>query len=155
MNDTLSGTNNNDDLFGGLGNDTLQGNAGNDRLFGEQGDDRLLGGTGNDTLYGGADNDTAVYSGNRSQYQITNNGSVYTVNDTVANRDGRDNLYNIERIQFSDQTITLDVPPSITLTLSPSSVLEDGATNLLYTFTRTGSTTNALTVNYNFAGSAL
>ena len=30
----------------------------------------------------------------------------------------------------------------------PASVAEDGATNLLYTFTRTGATTNALNVNY-------
>ncbi|MBC1198382.1 endo-1,3-1,4-beta-glycanase ExsH, partial [Microcystis aeruginosa BLCCF158] len=40
------------------------------------------------------------------------------------------------------------VPPSITLAVSPSSVTEDGTTNLVYTFTRTGSTTSALTVNY-------
>jgi Ca2+-binding RTX toxin-like protein len=38
--------------------------------------------------------------------------------------------------------------PIITLTVSPSNVLEDGTTNLVYTFTRTGATTNALTVNY-------
>ncbi|TYT72527.1 calcium-binding protein, partial [Microcystis aeruginosa KLA2] len=36
--------------------------------------------------------------------------------------------------------------PSITLAVSPSSVTEDGTTNLVYTFTRTGVTTNALTV---------
>ncbi|MBE9231739.1 peptidase M23, partial [Cuspidothrix issatschenkoi LEGE 03284] len=44
--------------------------------------------------------------------------------------------------------------PAITLAVSSSSVLEDGSTNLLYTFTRTGSTTNALTVNYSIAGTA-
>ncbi|WP_017295113.1 Calx-beta domain-containing protein [Geminocystis herdmanii] len=44
--------------------------------------------------------------------------------------------------------------PTITLSVSPSSVLEDGTTNLLYTFTRTGSLTNALTVNYNITGTA-
>ncbi|MCW9683183.1 hypothetical protein FJR41_020710, partial [Dolichospermum planctonicum UHCC 0167] len=33
--------------------------------------------------------------------------------------------------------------PTITLAVSPSSVTEDGTTNLVYTFTRTGSTTNA------------
>ncbi|MFM6252659.1 MAG: hypothetical protein ACKPEQ_26525, partial [Dolichospermum sp.] len=44
--------------------------------------------------------------------------------------------------------------PSITLAVSPSSVTEDGTTNLVYTFTRTGSTTSALTVNYSIAGTA-
>ncbi|WP_287628124.1 MULTISPECIES: Calx-beta domain-containing protein, partial [unclassified Microcystis] len=46
------------------------------------------------------------------------------------------------------------VPPSITLAVSPSSVTEDGTTNLVYTFTRTGVTTNALTVNYTLGGTA-
>ena len=31
---------------------------------------------------------------------------------------------------------------------------EDGATNLVYTFTRTGSTTGALTVNFSIGGTA-
>ena len=44
--------------------------------------------------------------------------------------------------------------PTITLAVSPSSVLENGTTNLIYTFTRTGATTNALTVNYGIAGTA-
>ncbi|MBD2620888.1 endo-1,3-1,4-beta-glycanase ExsH [Microcystis flos-aquae FACHB-1344] len=44
--------------------------------------------------------------------------------------------------------------PSITLAISPSSVTEDGTTNLVYTFTRSGSTTNALTVNYTLGGTA-
>ena len=43
---------------------------------------------------------------------------------------------------------------TVTLALSPSSVAEDGATNLLYTFSRTGATAAALTVNYTVAGSA-
>jgi CSLREA domain-containing protein len=44
--------------------------------------------------------------------------------------------------------------PTITLAVSPSSVTEDGTTNLIYTFTRTGATTNALTVNYGITGTA-
>ncbi|WP_301337737.1 ELWxxDGT repeat protein, partial [Microcystis aeruginosa] len=44
--------------------------------------------------------------------------------------------------------------PSITLAVSPSSVTEDGTTNLVYTFTRTGSTTSALTANYTVGGTA-
>ncbi|WP_283159907.1 Calx-beta domain-containing protein, partial [Microcystis aeruginosa] len=53
-------------------------------------------------------------------------------------------------------TITNDdvTLPSITLAVSPSSVTEDGTTNLVYTFTRTGVTTNPLTVNYSIGGTA-
>ena len=45
--------------------------------------------------------------------------------------------------------------PSISLAVSPASVTEDGLTNLVYTFTRTGTTANALTVNYGVAGTAI
>ncbi|MCZ8049276.1 MAG: FG-GAP-like repeat-containing protein, partial [Microcystis sp. LE19-41.2A] len=53
-------------------------------------------------------------------------------------------------------TITDDdvILPSITLAVSPSSVTEDGTTNLVYTFTRSGVTSNALTVNYTLGGTA-
>jgi hypothetical protein len=44
--------------------------------------------------------------------------------------------------------------PYVVLTLSPSSVTEDGSANLIYTFSRTGDTTNPLAVNYSIAGSA-
>jgi len=46
------------------------------------------------------------------------------------------------------------IQSSITLAVAPANVLEDGTTNLVYTFTRTGATTNALTVNYTIAGTA-
>ncbi|MFM6616204.1 MAG: beta strand repeat-containing protein, partial [Microcystis panniformis] len=51
-------------------------------------------------------------------------------------------------------TITNDDLPSVTLAVSPSSVAEDGTTNLVYTFTRSGVTSNALTVNYTVGGTA-
>jgi Subtilase family/Calx-beta domain len=44
---------------------------------------------------------------------------------------------------------------SVTLALDPITVTEDGTTNLVYTFTRTGDTTNALTANYAVGGTAI
>ena len=44
--------------------------------------------------------------------------------------------------------------PSISIAVSPASVQEDGTNSLAYTFTRTGSSTNALTVNYTVGGTA-
>lgn len=44
--------------------------------------------------------------------------------------------------------------PVITFSVSPTSVIEDGTSNLVYTFSRTGVTTSALTVNYTVGGTA-
>ena len=44
--------------------------------------------------------------------------------------------------------------PAISLAVSPASVTEDGTTNLVYTFTRTGPTASALAVNYTVGGIA-
>ncbi|WP_272481070.1 Calx-beta domain-containing protein, partial [Microcystis aeruginosa] len=48
--------------------------------------------------------------------------------------------------------VTFNLPVSVTLAVSPASVTEDGTTNLVYTFTRSGVTTNPLTVNYTLGG---
>ena len=56
------------------------------------------------------------------------------------------NPYTNDRLVTTNSTVTLAV--------SPSSILENGTTNLVYTFTRTGATTNALTVNYSITGAA-
>ncbi|MDB9534945.1 Calx-beta domain-containing protein, partial [Dolichospermum planctonicum CS-1226] len=70
------------------------------------------------------------------------------------------NLSNATNASIADAqaqgTITNDdvALPTITLAVSPTSVSEDGTTNLIYTFTRTGATTNTLTVNYSIAGTA-
>ncbi|MBE9208688.1 M10 family metallopeptidase C-terminal domain-containing protein [Nostoc sp. LEGE 06077] len=45
-------------------------------------------------------------------------------------------------------------PTTVSLALSSTSVNEDGSSNLVYTFTRSGSTTNVLTVNYSVGGTA-
>ena len=42
----------------------------------------------------------------------------------------------------------------VSVAVAPSSVTEDGATNLAYTFTRTGATAGPLTVNFSVSGSA-
>ncbi|WP_277988794.1 Calx-beta domain-containing protein, partial [Chroococcus sp. FPU101] len=51
-----------------------------------------------------------------------------------------------------DGTSTL---PRVTLAVSPSSVTEDGSGTFIYTFTRTGSLTSPLTVNFTRSGTAV
>ena len=74
------------------------------------------------------------------------------------NQDGSPDLIQIFQngTKFSAATWinSEDSTPNITLAVSPSSVAEDGLANLVYTFTRTGATTNALSVNYSIAGTA-
>jgi hypothetical protein len=54
----------------------------------------------------------------------------------------------------ADPTVTPIDLPQVSVAVSPASVLEDGAGNLVYTFTRTGSTANAMTVNFSVGGTA-
>ena len=54
----------------------------------------------------------------------------------------------------ADPTVTTIDQPDVTVTVSPSAVDEDGATNLVYTFSREGVTTSPLTVNFSVGGTA-
>lgn len=87
-----------ENAIGGSGNDTIRGNGS---------DNVLTGGAGNDTIDGGLGTDTAVFSGPRSAYTITWNGS----NATVVGPDGTDTLTSIEFLRFSDQTVAAPSAP--------------------------------------------
>jgi Ca2+-binding RTX toxin-like protein len=71
------------------------------------GDDIIIGGAGNDIINGGVGSDTAVYSGQRAQYQLTQNpdGSIHVADLRGGTPDGADDVSNVEFLQFSDQTI--------------------------------------------------
>ncbi|MFM6257368.1 MAG: hypothetical protein ACKPFD_06955, partial [Dolichospermum sp.] len=56
------------------------------------------------------------------------------------------NGQNLE-VEYNNPTVSLSLT-------SPSTVTEDGPQNLFYVFSRTGDTTNSLTVNFNVSGSA-
>ncbi len=106
----------NDYIFGGFRADYLAGGDGNDRVFGLFGDDHLWGNGGDDKLYGGFGTDTAYFSGTSSEYELqTQLGGFYVrtrdEDPTVNGDDGRDQLYSIERLTFSDgETISVSSP---------------------------------------------
>lgn len=90
-----------ENLIGGKGDDTLLGNSA---------DNRIQGGSGNDTIDGREGLDTAVYSAARLNYDIQHLGSSrYAVTQHNNGTEGRDTLTSIERLQFSDQRIALDI----------------------------------------------
>ncbi|MCP9787052.1 ELWxxDGT repeat protein, partial [Cyanobium sp. N5-Cardenillas] len=95
--------------------------------------------------------------------QTTATLSIGTVEDTVVEADEPFTVTITNPVNGSIGTATATATilnddaaalPVITLAISPASVLENGAGNLVYTFTRTGATTNPLTVNYTIGGTA-
>jgi hypothetical protein len=90
-------------LSGTMLDDAIYGLGGNDRLFGKKGDDILDGGTGVDT---------AIYQGNYSDYSLVIGQATANVEDSLTNRDGTDTLINVERLQFSDINVALDIGPN-------------------------------------------
>jgi Ca2+-binding RTX toxin-like protein len=62
--------------------------------------------------------------------------------------------YNVVSPSAATGTIVND-DTEVSVAVSPSSVLEDGATNMVYTFTRIGLTSSPLTVNFSVGGTAI
>ncbi|MCZ8275848.1 MAG: calcium-binding protein, partial [Microcystis sp. LE19-4.1E] len=179
-NDTLIGLGGNDSLKGNNGNDiligTYDGSQEQDYLEGGTGNDRfILADTtktfyddGNSTLPGDNDyatiadfnttNDIIQLRGSSSNYLLSVSGSntkLY-INKPGSEPDeliaviNNQTALSLTASYFS--YVSSPTLPTITLTLSPASVTEDGTTNLVYTFTRSGVTTNPLTVNYTLGG---
>ena len=112
-------------LSGGLGNDTLVGSDRSDVLLGGSGNDTLTGGKGRDELDGGdGSGDTAVFSGKASEYTIEWLGGNLSlrITDNVKDRDGIDELKNIQILQFTDKTIVLDEESNTPIQTGPDVV---------------------------------
>jgi hypothetical protein len=82
--------------------------AGNDTLYGGAGRDLLDGGAGSDVIDGGAGNDTARYHGPLASYTVTRSAGGYAVQDR-SGIEGSDQLTGVERLQFSDAALALDI----------------------------------------------
>ena len=100
FNDTIIGDANNNFLAGFVGDDTIEGGDGNDFLAGSSGDDFLDGGDGIDE---------ARYTGDSTDYTITNNGDgTFTISHNNGGFQGTDTLINVEQARFFDTTIQLN-----------------------------------------------
>jgi serralysin len=94
------------------GNDRLIGSPYNDVLTGYAGNDSYLGNAGNDTLVdfiSGGGIDRTYYSDVSGSYNIRKSGEAFIVADKVANRDGTDTLYYIDRLIFKDGVVATDI----------------------------------------------
>ncbi len=109
--DIIYGNNGNDTLYGGSDHDWIDGGSGDDRLYGGSGIDQLTGSSGNDYISGGSGSaDTAIYTGSLIDYEVTKIYSgTYQIKDLRSGTpDGLDDLYSIEIIRFTDQSLTPD-----------------------------------------------
>ncbi|NCR29306.1 MAG: hypothetical protein GPJ25_24835, partial [Microcystis aeruginosa LE13-04] len=181
-NDTISGGAGDDKLYGEEGNDVLQGTNGGtgekDYLQGGTGNDLfILADTtkafyddGNATNAGTNDyariadfnttDDIIQLQGSSSDYLLTVSGSNTNLHINKPGSEPDELIAVINNQTALSLTasyfsyVASPTLPSITLAVAPSSVTEDGTNNLVYTFTRSGVTTNALTVNYTVGGTA-
>ena len=80
---------------------TLTG-ANDSGLEGNDQDNTLTGNSGANLLDGGDGTDTAVFEGTMAEYEISRDGDLFIVNDTIEGRDGRDRLQAVEQLQFRD-----------------------------------------------------
>jgi Ca2+-binding RTX toxin-like protein len=100
-------------VYTSTGNDTVYGSPYADTIHGEAGNDFLIGHGGNDLIYGGPGIDTASYRGQLDQYAVTVQPSITTAFSTVrdlnVSRDGTDSVQHVERLQFLDKNLALDI----------------------------------------------
>ena len=98
-------------VHGYSGNDTIILREGGEIAFGYAGKDTIEGGAGNDAIDGGAGVDTAIFKDSSSAYTLTSNddGTVTVVHTSPSDGvtdEGTDTLTNIEKMQFSDKTLS-------------------------------------------------
>ena len=98
-------------------NALIQGTDAADEILGTALAERLVGGLGDDLLNGGAGMDTAVYAGAAENYglswsketgwQVTFDGPQIAIYPPPSS-EGTDTLLNIERIEFTDRTVSIE-----------------------------------------------
>jgi hypothetical protein len=107
--DTLTHDAGDDSLLGGGADDGLNHDTGDDSVLGSASDDLLSGhDAGDDSIDGGSGRDTLEYEGHREDYTVTSTADGFVVEDHVGT-DGRDSISHIERLQFADDKLALDV----------------------------------------------
>ncbi|KAA0678610.1 reprolysin-like metallopeptidase [Roseomonas genomospecies 6] len=93
-------------VIGGQAGDRLTGSAFADTLEGGAGDDTLAGGAGDDLLDGGTGNDTALYGFPSSNAFVTGAPPGSGAELSVTGAEGTDRLRGVERLVFTDRSIT-------------------------------------------------
>ncbi|MFZ6733734.1 DUF4214 domain-containing protein [Undibacterium sp. Ji42W] len=96
-------------IASGAGADLITINGGGGRLHvnAGSGNDAINVGTGNHNIDGGTGLDTVIMAGNASNFAITPVGPAFQLR--VKSSGDIDSLFNVERLQFSDKSVALDI----------------------------------------------
>ncbi len=90
----------------------VNGTTGADSLAGGAGNQAFIAAQGNDSVDGGAGTDIAVFSGAYRNYVLSLSGNTTaasTVRDAGSTGDGTDTVVNVERLQFANESLALDL----------------------------------------------
>ena len=100
-----------DTILGTSVADTIQALGGNDTVAAGEGNDTITGGAGDDSIDGGNGIDTAVFSDVRANYTIAEvpGTQTWTVTHNALVGDGTDTVVNVERLQFADEKVAIDL----------------------------------------------
>lgn len=85
---------------------------GDDVIQGTEANDYLKGFSGNDIFYGGNGIDTLILRGDIQNYDIEINSDSIIIIDLINSRDGINTIFDIERLEFNDSHIALDIEGS-------------------------------------------
>lgn len=77
-------------------------------ITGTAGKDTFKPGAGNNAVDGGDGIDTVIYAGSRSNYTVAQEPWDFGITDKAGNN-GHDSLINVERVQFDDGWLALDI----------------------------------------------
>ena len=83
-------------------------------ISGATGNDIFHAGSGDKTFDGGAGVDTVIFSGKESDYSIIFGTTGFAVKDNVG-ADGIDTVINIEKLQFTDHSLSIAATPDAVL----------------------------------------
>ncbi|MEP2757780.1 MAG: M10 family metallopeptidase C-terminal domain-containing protein [Hyphomicrobiales bacterium] len=112
-----------------------------ENAIGGSGADTFTGNSVNNAIDGGGGSDTVIFTGARSDYAIfTGSQGQTVVADTLAGRDGKDFLTNVENITFGRSTVTTEQA-----VVEPMDA--DGSAYQVYRFYNTGTGSHFFTTN--------
>ena len=110
--------------------ENLIGSNFDDHLVGNELNNKLTGNAGNDTIDGSTGIDTTIYSGSLSDFTLTKGTDSWAITTS----DESDSLVNIERLQFANTNVALDLDGNAGKTAKLLAVVlgAEGVSNKVY-----------------------
>ena len=128
---------------------TFSGSQMNDLIIGTAGDDIIAGAAGNDIINGGAGIDRVIYLANRTDYVITVDNGLYTVQPIgtgwAYSANGTDHLIDVENISFLGYNDSVDNSTTASVQILAALAIDQSVPGLVYRFFNIASGTHFYT----------